>query len=195
MSLIPKSVLHQLPEEIYSIGKSIKLRVLTFAGEGQVISATPVKLTLNGFQLKLLAIDADLNNGSGFSFPTPEKWIACTGSSTTSHSGRISILLGSDNPLAFPKEEERDEGGAVLCRSILTHQPIIYGAINPELITWTDSQHKFKWRSKPLFQRKWSQGCSQMMQLASQLQDRLEPMFRTKSSVAERKSNHIQLEK
>ena len=73
MSLIPKSVLQQLPEENYSVGKSIKLRVLTFAGEGQVISTTPVLLNLNGFQLKLLAIDADLNNGSGFSFPTPEK--------------------------------------------------------------------------------------------------------------------------
>ena len=48
---------------------------------------------------------------------------------------KISILLGSDNPLAFPKEEERDGGRAVLWRSILTHQPIIYGAIDPELIT------------------------------------------------------------
>ena len=55
MSLIPKSVLQQLPEESYSVGKSIKLRVLTFAGEGQVISTTPVRLNLNGFQLKLLS--------------------------------------------------------------------------------------------------------------------------------------------
>ena len=63
MSLIPKSVLQQLPVESYSVGKSIKIRVLMFAGEGQIISTTPVRLNLNGFQLKLLAIDADLNNG------------------------------------------------------------------------------------------------------------------------------------
>ena len=31
----------------------------------------------------------------------------------------------------------------MLWRSILTHQPIIYGAIDPELITWTDPEHKF----------------------------------------------------
>ena len=31
----------------------------------------------------------------------------------------------------------------MLWRSILTHQPIIYGDINPELITWTDPEHKF----------------------------------------------------
>ena len=50
---------------------------------------------------------------------------------------------GSDNPLAFPKEEERDDGGAVLWRSILTSQAIIYGFINPEIITWADPEHKF----------------------------------------------------
>ena len=100
-------------------------------------------MNLNGFQLKLLAFDADLNNSLAFSFPTPEKWRACTGNSTTSHSGKISILLGSDNPPAFPKEEEHDNWGAVLWRIILTHQPIIYRAIDPELITWTDPEHKF----------------------------------------------------
>ena len=31
----------------------------------------------------------------------------------------------------------------MLWRSILTHQPIIYGAIDPELITWTDPEHKY----------------------------------------------------
>ena len=31
----------------------------------------------------------------------------------------------------------------MLWRSILTHQPIIYGAIDPELIMWTDPEHKF----------------------------------------------------
>ena len=74
MSLSSKSVLQQLPEENYSVGRSVRLRVLTYAGEGKIISTTSVKLNLNGFQLKLLAIDAELNNGSAFSFPTPEKW-------------------------------------------------------------------------------------------------------------------------
>ena len=118
MSLISKSVLQQLPEEIYSVGRSVRLRVLTYAGEGQVISTTSVKLNLNGFQLKLLSINADLNNRLAFSFPTPGKWRACTENSTTSHSGRVSILLGNDNPLAFPKKEERDDGGAVLWKAI-----------------------------------------------------------------------------
>ena len=122
MSLISKSVLHQLPEDIYSVGNSVKLQVLTFAS---------VRLRFNGFLLKLLAIDADLNHGSAYSFLTPEKWRACTGNSIFSHSGQISTLLGSDIPLAFPKEEEHDDGGAVLRRSILTNQALIHGAINP----------------------------------------------------------------
>ena len=72
MSLISKSVLQQLPEENYSVGRSVRLPVLTHAGEGQIISTTSVRLNLIGFQLKLLAMDADLNNESTFSFPTPE---------------------------------------------------------------------------------------------------------------------------
>ena len=138
MSMISKSALHQLPENMCSIGNSVRLRVLTYTGEGQTISTTSVRLRFNGFWLKLLAIDAKLNNGSAYSFPIPEKWRACTGSSISSHSGRIFILLGSDNPLAFPKEEEFDDGGAVLWRSVLTNQALIHGAIDPEIITWTD---------------------------------------------------------
>ena len=108
MSMISRSVLQQL------FRKLVNLRVLTYTGEGQTISTTSIRLKLNGFWLKLLAIEADLNNGSAYSFPTPEKWRTCTGNSISSHSGQVSILLGSDNPLAFPKEEECDEGGAVL---------------------------------------------------------------------------------
>ena len=68
--LMSKSILQQLPEDIYSIGKSVKLWVLTYAGKGQVISTNSVKLNVNGFMLKLLAIDTDHNNGSAYSFPT-----------------------------------------------------------------------------------------------------------------------------
>ena len=66
MSLISKFVLQQLPEESYSVGRSVRLQVLTYAREGQIISTTSVKLNLNGFQLKLFAIEADLNNSSAF---------------------------------------------------------------------------------------------------------------------------------
>ena len=75
-----------------------------------------VRLNLNGILLKLLAIDADLNDGSGneYSFPTPSKWRVCTGNSVTSHSGKVSILLESDNHLVFPKEDKRDDDSAAL---------------------------------------------------------------------------------
>ena len=70
MSMISRSVLQQLPENMYSVGNSVNLRVLTYTGEGQTISTTSIRLKLNGFWLKLLAIEADLNNGSAYSFPT-----------------------------------------------------------------------------------------------------------------------------
>ena len=64
MSLISKSVLQLLPTDLYSVGKSTRLRFLTNAGEGKIISTVALKLNLNGFLLKLLAIDADLNDSS-----------------------------------------------------------------------------------------------------------------------------------
>ena len=53
MSMISKSALLRIPENMYSVGNSVNLRVLTYTGEGQTISTTSVKLNLNGFQLKL----------------------------------------------------------------------------------------------------------------------------------------------
>ena len=41
-------------------GKTTRLRVLTYAGEGEIISTTVVKLNLNSFMEKLSAIDTDL---------------------------------------------------------------------------------------------------------------------------------------
>ena len=132
-----------LPVDLYSMGKTTRLQVLTYAGQGKIITTTAVRLNLNGFMVKLSAIDADLNDGSAYSFPTPPKWRACTGKLKTSHSGQVSILLGSDNHLVFPKEEKRDDEGAALWRSIITPQAITDGSIGPEIITWIDPVHKF----------------------------------------------------
>ena len=84
---------------------------MTYAGEGKIILTTKIKLKLNGKILKLSAIEEDLNNSSAFSFPVPPKWRSLTGTSTSSHSGPISILLGGDNHLFFPTEMERDSQG------------------------------------------------------------------------------------
>ena len=48
MSMISNSVLLQIPENMYSIGNSVNLRVLTYTGEGQTISTTSIRLNLNG---------------------------------------------------------------------------------------------------------------------------------------------------
>ena len=65
-------------------------------------------MKLNGKMLKLSAIEEDLNNGSGFSFPTPSKWKTFTGTLNSTYLGQISILLGGDNHLVFPSEIEHD---------------------------------------------------------------------------------------
>ena len=108
LSLISQSALQDLPTSMYSQGTSSRVRVMTYAGEGKIILTTEVKLKLYGKMLRLSAIEEDLNNGYGFSFPTPLKWRMLTGTSTLSHSSQISILLGGDNHLFFPTEIECD---------------------------------------------------------------------------------------
>ena len=44
---------------MYSTGNSTRVRVLTYAGEGKVIITTEVKPRLNGYKLKLSAIEQD----------------------------------------------------------------------------------------------------------------------------------------
>ena len=73
LSLISQSALQGIPSSMYSRGTSTGVRVLSYAGEGRVILTTEIKLKLNGNLLKLSAIEEDLNNGSGFSFPIPQK--------------------------------------------------------------------------------------------------------------------------
>ena len=83
LSIISKSALSDLPPSMYSLGTSSQIRVMTYAGEGNTILTTPVKLRLPGVTLTLTAIEEDLNNGSGFSFPVPSKWRSTVGSSTS----------------------------------------------------------------------------------------------------------------
>jgi len=126
LSIIFKSALSALPPSIYSLGTSSQIRVMTYAGEGNAILTTPVKLRLPGVTLTLTAIEEDLNNGTGFSFPVPSKWRSTVGSSTSQHSGQVSMLLGGDNNYHFPKEIERDSQGLALYQSKLTSNYLIY---------------------------------------------------------------------
>ena len=86
--------------------------------------------------LKLVVVDTNLDSGSTYFFPTPPKWRACTGQNVMSHSSRVSILLGGDNFLNFPTEVEHDKQGAGLFKSKFSDKFIIFGAINPNTITW-----------------------------------------------------------
>ena len=106
LSLISKATLQIIPTSMYSRGTSSRVKVMTYAREGKVILTMEVMLKLNGKILKLSAIKEDLNNGSGYSFPTPSKWRTFTGTLTSPHLGQISILLGGNNHLVFPSEIE-----------------------------------------------------------------------------------------
>ena len=87
--------------------------------------------------LKFVVVDTNLDSGSTYSFPTPPKWRACTGQNVTSHTGRVSILLGGDNFLNFPTEVECDKWGAGLFKSKFSDKFIIFGSVNPSTITWS----------------------------------------------------------
>ena len=123
---------------MYSKGNSTRVRVLTYTREGKIILTNEIKWKLFGQILNLSAIEEDLNNGSGFSFPTPNKWRLYTGTSVTSNSGQISILLGGYNHKFFPSEEERDNDGVALFRSKILQNFLIYGPVNPCTIICTD---------------------------------------------------------
>ena len=124
LSLISKSSLHILLADSYTTGGSSRIRVLTYAGEGKILITTAVKLKVNGNMLNLHTIEEDLNSGSAFSFPTPNRWKAYTGERITSYSGKISILLGGANHKVFPLEVERDLWGVALYRSKLSHKSL-----------------------------------------------------------------------
>ena len=116
-SLISKSPLLLLPAHTYSLGNSTKINLLDFTGQGQLYETTEVKLNIYNLVLKLVVIYTNLASGSTYSFPTPPKWRTCTGQNVTSHSGRVSILLGGDNFLNFPTEVEHDKWRAGLFKN------------------------------------------------------------------------------
>ena len=138
LSLISRSALSSLSPASYTIGNSTKVKVMTYAGEGKVILTTEVKLRVQGKILKLSTIEEDLNHGSGFQFSVPHKWRSFTRSHTSQHTGQLSILLGGDNHLLFPKEIERDPRGMTLFQSNLTQNYLVYGSVPTNSITWME---------------------------------------------------------
>ena len=73
-SLISKSAIQLLSANPFFLG----INILDFNGQGQLFDATEVKLNLFNHMFKLVVVDTNLNSGSGYSFPTPYKWRACT---------------------------------------------------------------------------------------------------------------------
>ena len=138
LSIISRSALENLHPSTYTLGSETKVRLMTYAGEGRNVLTTAVKLRIKNKTLKLSAIEDDLNHGSGFSFPVPIKWRSVMKTSTSQHTGRISILLGGDNHLFFPSEVERNARGMALYQSNLTQKYMIYGPVPPNTITWKE---------------------------------------------------------
>ena len=138
LSIISKSALSNLPPSMYFLGTSSQIRVMTYAGEGKTLLTTAVKLRLPGKTLKLSTIEENLNNSPGFSFSIPLKWRSFTGTSTSHHTVRISILLGGDHHLFFPTEIELNSQGMALYQSNLTQNYMVYGSVPSSNITWVE---------------------------------------------------------
>ena len=135
ISLITTFALKLLPKSSYSLGNSNMINLLAYNGTSEVLPATEVKLYLGNQVIQLTAIISNFNNGSAYSFPTPHKWRKYTKCSTTSHSGKVSILLGGDNFSCFPLNIEEDKRGVTLLESRLSGQHIIYSPVNPSSLT------------------------------------------------------------
>ena len=141
VSLITTSALKLLPQSSYSLGSSNMINLLAYNGTSEILPATEVKLFLGNQVLKLTAIDSNLDSGYTYSFPTSHKWRKYTRCSTTSHSGKVSILLGGDNYECPPSNMEKDKRGVYLLKSRLSNQHIIYGPVDPSSITWLISKN------------------------------------------------------
>ena len=68
----------------------------------------------------------------------PNPWRVCTRHSQLSHSGKISILLGGDNFLAFPKEQDHNSTGTALFKSEITNKYLIFGRPNAKIFKWKE---------------------------------------------------------
>ena len=141
LSLITTSALKLLPETSYSLGNSNMINLLAYNHTGELLPATEVKLYLGNIIIKLIPVDANLNCGSAYSFPSPAKKRKYTGRDVTSHSGKVSILQGSDNYPCYPPVIEEDRWGVSLLRSRLSGRHIIFGPVNPSSITSYQSQN------------------------------------------------------
>ena len=130
LSLISRSALQTLPTDMYSIEEPTKVGIIPYAGDDETILTTEIQLKLKCCTLQLYVFEDTLNNTSPFSILPPTQWRACTGGGKLSHTGRISILLGVDNFLAFPKEIDRDRSGLALFKSTLTNKHLICGRAN-----------------------------------------------------------------
>jgi len=64
LSLISRSTLSTIPQYMYSLGPSYKMKVLTYSGKARVIHTTEVKLMLFGKTLKLTMIDSEIERDS-----------------------------------------------------------------------------------------------------------------------------------
>ena len=158
LSLISRSALSTIPQYMYSLGPSYKMKVLTYSGKARVILTTEVKLKLLGKTLRLAMIEDDLNNGSGFSLSIPHKWRSFTGTSTSQHTGQVEILLGGDNNLFFPSEIERDSQGMALYRSNLTQGYMVYGSVPSNIVTWVEPLDPSSNRARKFKRSNWQSG-------------------------------------
>ena len=117
------------------------INLLAYNGTSELLPATEVKLYLGNRVMQLTAIDFNLNNGSAYYFYTPHKQRNYTKFNTTSHSGRVSILLGGHNFSCHPLIIKEDKRGVTLLKSRLSDLHIIYGLVNPSSITWSQSKN------------------------------------------------------
>jgi hypothetical protein len=158
LSLISRSALSTIPQYMYSLGPSYKMRVLTYSGKARVILTTEVKLKLLGKTLKLATIVDNLNNSSGFSLSVPHKWRSFTGTLTSQHTGQVEILPGGDNNLFFPSEIERDSQGMALYRSNLTQGYKVYGSVPSNIVTWVEPLDPSSNRTRKFKRSTWQSG-------------------------------------
>ena len=158
LSLISRSTLSTIPQYMYSLGPSYKMKVLTYSGKARVIHTTEVKLMLFGKTLKLTMIEDDLNNSSGFALSVPHKWRSFMGTSTSQHTGQVEILLGGDNNLFFPSEIERDSQGMALYRSNLTQGYMVYGSVPSNIVTWVEPLDPSSNRARKFKRSNWQSG-------------------------------------